>query len=359
MESVKNQSSVVERVQGQPAAASRRRWRLPAGYQARPAQMSDIEAVVAMLRELEMVQTGISSMTSELLDREWTSPNFKLDENLVLVFSDDNELVGYAELWNTDNPPVSMFCWWAEHPSFTGLGIGEYLLQWAEKTARGAIDRCPDDARVILISSSFHHYKPSLDVFERYGMRLHRHSYEMTIDLDEADLAAPVWPEGITVTTYSQTGNLRALVEAAEEAFLDHYGVVPTEPEVALQNWRHHSEKDPHMDKEMWYLAMDGDEIAGVCICRQEGYNDATTGFVNTLGVRRPWRRQGLGTAMLLHSFHEFKRRGKPAVDLGVDASSLTGATKLYEKAGMRVRYQFDSFELELRPGRDLAKREL
>jgi mycothiol synthase len=38
-----------------------------------------------------------------------------------------------------------------------------------------------------------------------------------------------------------------------------------------------------------------------------------------------------------------------------VDASSLTGATRLYEKAGMRVLRQFDNYEKELRPGRDVS----
>ena len=40
---------------------------------------------------------------------------------------------------------------------------------------------------------------------------------------------------------------------------------------------------------------------------------------------------------------------------LGVDASSLTGALKLYESAGMRVLREFKMFENELRPGRELA----
>ena len=55
--------------------------------------------------------------------------------------------------------------------------------------------------------------------------------------------------------------------------------------------------------------------------------------------------------ALLLHAFEEFRRRGKTSVGLGVDASSLTGATKLYEKAGMHVDERVDIYEKELRPG--------
>jgi hypothetical protein len=57
--------------------------------------------------------------------------------------------------------------------------------------------------------------------------------------------------------------------------------------------------------------------------------------------------------ALLLHSFNEFYRRGSRKAGLGVDASSLTGATRLYERAGMHVARQYDSYQKELRPGRE------
>jgi len=54
--------------------------------------------------------------------------------------------------------------------------------------------------------------------------------------------------------------------------------------------------------------------------------------------------------ALLRHAFGEFHQRGWCSVALGVDSESPTGATKLYEKAGMRVIRQFDIHHLELRP---------
>ncbi|HVM70013.1 MAG TPA: GNAT family N-acetyltransferase, partial [Gaiellaceae bacterium] len=60
-------------------------------------------------------------------------------------------------------------------------------------------------------------------------------------------------------------------------------------------------------------------------------------GHVSLLGVRRPWRRRGLGEALLLHSFAAFRAAGYRRGTLGVDASSPTGATRLYERVGMRV----------------------
>ena len=97
------------------------------------------------------------------------------------------------------------------------------------------------------------------------------------------------------------------------------------------------------------------DEIAGFCLCRKEAYEDPDMGYVNILGVRRPWRRRGLGMALLQHAFAEFYRRGQQRAGLGVDAGSLTGATRLYERAGMHVARQFDTYEKMLRPGEDIS----
>jgi GNAT superfamily N-acetyltransferase len=80
---------------------------------------------------------------------------------------------------------------------------------------------------------------------------------------------------------------------------------------------------------------------------------------VNWLGVRRPWRRRGLALALLHHTFGECYRRGLQKVALGVDASSLTGATRLYEKAGMHVFRQWNTYQKELRAGKDLTTQKL
>ena len=41
-------------------------------------------------------------------------------------------------------------------------------------------------------------------------------------------------------------------------------------------------------------------------------------------------------------------------VGLGVDSQNLTGATRLYDRAGMHAVLQHDTYEKELRPGEEL-----
>ena len=104
-------------------------------------------------------------------------------------------------------------------------------------------------------------------------------------------------------------------------------------------------------DPTLWFLADDGSDDAGASICALRG----DIGWINTLGVRRPWRRRGVALALLQHSFGELYRRGRRNVRLGVDASSLTGATRLYERAGMREDRRYVIYSRELRHGHEIA----
>jgi ribosomal protein S18 acetylase RimI-like enzyme len=92
---------------------------------------------------------------------------------------------------------------------------------------------------------------------------------------------------------------------------------------------------------------MDGDEPAGVAL---NSIADGV-GWVGLLAVRRAWRRRGLGMALLRQAARAFHRRGLTRYALGVDSDSLTGATRLYERAGMRAVHTYAGYRKELRPG--------
>jgi ribosomal protein S18 acetylase RimI-like enzyme len=139
-----------------------------------------------------------------------------------------------------------------------------------------------------------------------------------------------------------------------DEAFKDHFGHLDQPFETGFARFEKTMLEDPLFDGNLWLLAMDQGEIAGTCLCRLEAWDDPECGYISSLGVRRPWRKQGLGLALLRQAFGEFYRRGKRKVSLGVDALNLTGALRLYEKAGMRVVRQFDQYEKEIRPGKEL-----
>jgi GNAT superfamily N-acetyltransferase len=176
----------------------------------------------------------------------------------------------------------------------------------------------------------------------------------MTIALAGAPAVTPQWPDGIGVRTHRTGADDEAVYEAVEQSFADHWGHV-REP---YERWRKHTvERQEWYAPELWFLATAGDEIAGVAICSD--YPSMAQGWVNTVGVRRPWRRTGVALALLHHAFAEFRRRGRATVSLGVDAQSLTGATRVYEKAGMHVQHRSALFQKDLRSGIDVSTQEL
>ena len=134
------------------------------------------------------------------------------------------------------------------------------------------------------------------------------------------------------------------MYECAQESFADHWDF----RRIPFDVWRSFMAADSRFDPELWWLAEDGDELAGVCLNFWHFSGDPTFGWIGTLGVRRPWRRRGLGLALLRHSFVDFKRRGATRVGLGVDAENTTGAVRLYERAGMRPVRRNDAYDRAL-----------
>jgi mycothiol synthase len=101
----------------------------------------------------------------------------------------------------------------------------------------------------------------------------------------------------------------------------------------------------PDFDPALWTVARDSEEVAGVIRCDPRRWGG---GWVGVLGVRRPWRRRGLGLALLQRSFGTFFDRGERRVALGVDAENPSGATRLYERAGMHVEAEHLTWEKEM-----------
>jgi len=134
--------------------------------------------------------------------------------------------------------------------------------------------------------------------------------------------------------------------EAVEDAFRDMWG----RPRGTFERFVGMTETES-FDPSLWFLALDGDEVAGVTLCKAL----AGEGWVDVVGVRRPWRKRGLGLALLRHALAEYSRRGVCKVGLSVDAEGVTGALRLYRRAGMRVRESFIVHLKELRPGVDLT----
>jgi len=331
---------------------------LKEGFVAHPATVDDLPEIVRVLNDYWRPLIGLDKFTLENMELMASTPGYDLTKSVQVVIEADGKIVGCIMVRDVSNPPVHPSIMGAVEPGYEGMGIGTYLLSWAKQRAREVFPRVPEDARVAVRGSCSLDHQPTMELFESFGFKSIRYFWFMVIELDKKP-PDPVWPKGIRIVTYKEHPDLIALYRATDEAFQDHWGYVKGNEEEELERWRHYIENDKQFDPSLYFMAMDGDEIAGMALCSPEVGNDQETGFVEQLAVRRPWRKQGLGLAMLHHAFNVFYERGKKRVGLGVDAESLTGATRLYEKAGMHVYKQIVDYELELRPGKEISKQQL
>jgi mycothiol synthase len=331
---------------------------LPEGFSFRAGALDDLGALVGLLNDYWEPLLGMRKVSIDDAQMLFSWPGFDVDASVRVVQSPDGRLVGSIMVRDLSSPPVHPDLLGCVHPDFEGRGIGRTLITWAEERSRQAIARVPDGARVSmhLMTSPLH--EPTLRLFDRLNLEAIRYALFMVAQLDKAP-PEPQWPENIVLCTYQDRPDLRAVFRAIDETFRDHWGHVDGPEAERLERFQYRIENDKDFDPTLWFLAMDGEEIAGLAGCVPKIGDDETMGLVDVLGVRRPWRRNGLGLALLHHAFGEFHRRGKKLVGLGVDADSLTGATRLYEKAGLRVARQIVTYEKELRPGEELAKQSI
>jgi mycothiol synthase len=323
-------------------------------FNLRPVSMADLDVVLTLINKASVDQTGGPETNTAELKGDWETPSFNLKTSTRVAETADGQIIGYIEVWDTDAIPVLNWVWGRVDPRYEGNGVGTEMMEWADKRLLTTIERAPRDARVAYRSAAVSHHKPSKDLLEGHGMEFVRRFWHMMIEFDGPP-PEPLWPDGIKLSSYAERDDLRAIARADNEIFQDHWGYVPQPEDHQEKMFREMIDSIPNFDPSLWFLAMDGDEIAGICLCTRSRTEYPGAAWVKVLGVRRPWRKQGIGLALLHHAFGIFYREGKAKVGLGVDASNLTGATRLYEKAGMSVVKFNDVYEKEIRPGRNLA----
>lgn len=333
---------------------------LPAGFTARGATIEDLEPSMQLFNRWSRTVIGRDEFaTTEPIRQEWQAPGVDIEEDVRHIFAPDGELIGHVEVWTNARPLVHPELWARLDPGYEDLGIGTWMMQWAEERALRALPDVPDGLGFSVRVGAYRQVEKARKLFAEMGYQYIRSWYHMLIEMD-APVPDPGLPEGITLRTYEPEVDREAAHRAHEDAFRDHFDHIDLPFEEGLKRWKQNREYEGY-DPTLYFLAMDNlsGEIAGFNLCRPHSHYDVNRGWVSAIGVRRPWRKRGLGLALLRHSFNEFYRRGKRKVGLGVDAQNLTGALRLYESADMHIDLAHDFYEKELRPGREISVQSL
>jgi len=288
----------------------------------RPITADDLPALAGLLASDEEHLTGRPSHIGVAEITDYTSMADL--ENDSWLFEDGDGLLGAGWMFVIDDVSVAAGI---VHPRAKGRGLGTELLERNEGRAR---ERSAARIHQFALGKD----TAAHELMERHGYTDVRHFYEMVIELSE-----PPELTDVPVETYAED-DARAFHAALDEAFQDHW----EHHSLAFDEWWERHTSKPDYDPSLWFLIRDGGEVAAVVRNESRGGG----GYVAAIGVRRPWRGKGYAKALLLRTFREFYDRGQRRVTLGVDASSPTGATHLYERVGMEVEQENIVFEKTL-----------
>jgi mycothiol synthase len=279
--------------------------------------------------------TTVEAVANEFAHLDGCDPN----EDFIFAESTAEEkTVAFAKVYWRLNDQGQRIYWQRGYvlAEWRRRGIGRAMLHYTERRARAHAQavrfRGPSFVRGVAEDTAI----GRTVLFESEGYQVERHFFFMIrTGLDRLPDAA--LPPGIELRP-AQPEQMRAIWEAKEEAFRDHWGHV-TKSEAEYQGWLH----DPSNTLALWQIAwaIDGGQIAGVSL---NSINEADNqqygflrGWVNSLGVRRPWRGRGLARAILVSSLKRLHELGMREAVLGVDAENPTGALRLYESVGFSV----------------------
>lgn len=312
----------------------------------RPLTASDAHDWAVLLNAIEAAD-GSDEYTSEQdQTEELGNPNRDYPRGSIAIY-DGRAMVGYGVLAfrSVPEPDTNVYHNGGVHPSCRGRGLGGELLDWAERTAvplnHERFPGCP----MALSSACLSTNAGAVALHEQRGYQPVRWFQDMVRDLSQP-VPKPVTDDRITITGYQP-----ALAEQARlirnESFRDHWGSAETSP----QTWAHFlaaSSFRPGLS----FLAYQGTEPLGMLMASEYEAQQERTGrrdlYINLIGTRAAGRKRGIATALLATAMSAARAAGYDQASLGVDADSLTGAVRLYERVGFTVARTWTAYRKQL-----------
>ena len=289
----------------------------------RPPRDDEFDAMLELMNAHQLAAFGEADYTADDLRTWLTTPYVEVDRD-IRVLERDGRLIGYVDADPTrDEPPL----WWCDvkvAPDVDAGAVVAELVAWLEeRAAEGRLrvwtseDDAADRRRVRARSASSRSGTPT-------GWR----------STSPTRRREPVWPSGISVRDRRRPTSTGSSTTPFVEVWQDTNDPI----DETFEEWAHwHVERRLLRPVALVPRHAPATSSPGFSLCRQRPGRSRARATSSLLGVRRP----GAGRVSARRSCSARStrsgERGWTRGTLGVDASSPTGATRLYERAGMRV----------------------
>lgn len=315
-----------------------------AGLTFRPFRGDDDYAVIVEIANVY----NAANQTGEIVTLDWltnfyrNTPNF--DPRHDVLFAEvDGRPIAYGRCWyrRLDDGTQLYGCAGCILPEWSRRGIGRTMLHYSTARLREIAATQPDTGPRYYQSGAADTEFGADALLRSEGYAITRNFYEM-VRPDLENIPDLPLPAGLEVRP-ATPDHYRAIGETLNEAFRDHWGhSEATEQE--HQRWLN----NPHFQPHLWQVAWAGDEVAGVVLpyidAEENAHFKRLRGWPDPICVRRPWRKQGLASALIARSLRTLEEHGMTEAGLGVDAENLSGALRVYERLGFRAVKRFSSY---------------
>jgi GNAT superfamily N-acetyltransferase len=331
----------------------------------RPYTRADAAAVVDLVNAASPRSLGIRSAAVDGAGNVRLSRYVPPSSEKIVAVQACDRPVGYAYLWSSDQHILHTMGG-AVHPDAWGQGIGAQLAGWAMERAAELARGAPHGVKAVLQTNLFADERAAIALFTRLGFVQVREWVHMAIELDTPP-QPPALPGALSIRPMDLDNDWDTVGPAMDAAFADHWGTVALGPgETSAEDDDDDSpEADAPEDDSysnapgVCFIVLEGDTVVGGILCNAKLVERDDTGRVGSMFVRPAYRRQGIGSALMLTAFEAFWRRGIRRIILDTDARSFTAAPSFYARLGMRpYRHEF-LYEKEVRPGREARRLEM
>ena len=292
----------------------------------------DIQSVYDLMIRCDLRDVGFPDTDREDLGHEWEQINLARDA--WLAFDAKGTLQGYCAVlpWGEgariviyDNPGTEE----------TDLFLG--LLLMCEKRAVNIIHELNNPAKRGIYTHSSETALHQKSILEEAGYRIKKYIFNMHKELSGKQ-PDPELPQGFSIRTTVPGQDEPAIHALIQEAFdwreRDYQ---------SFDEWKKFMIHPDAFNENLWFLAIKDDEIIGTCLC----FKQSDIGWIRQLAVKKPYRKLGIGRALLQRSFQAFKALGLPKAGLSVESVNAD-AVNFYQSAGMYKAVHLDEYVKEV-----------
>ncbi|GIF10882.1 GNAT family N-acetyltransferase [Actinoplanes teichomyceticus] len=312
---------------------------LPDGWTIRRPTLDDVPQILALVHASDIAAIGEPDFTADEVREELTGPNTDMSRDSWLAFDAGGRIAGWAYARNHTGQArdfLEVYVW-PERGVPAQRPLLELMMgRMAERAAELGHQVYTVRAGAIPNETAY------IEALTGAGFTFLKQHARMRMSLAGVSGTAPEPPPGVTVRAvrHDDADEMRRFHAVIEEAFRDS-----DHPAMDHAGWRHQFETDSTVSFDEWFVAETGDGgLAGVLQSADPG-DGGDEAWVRYLAVLRPYRKRGIGAALLRRAFAAYAAKGRPEVGLGVDLANPTEAARLYHGVGMTPLYRANVYQ--------------